>query len=163
MKIHTVSSQYGERYDRMFEKSNHSSSYMLSKRSKKSTTVNIFENNCPSSYLTTNNINKIDLLFNRVSESWWVKSFGVKHERINHNRSKNSRNKSSIDIFVIVYKNIWLNYVALIAKKYFSTKMGYHFHIRYFLFCLTFILMTFDFGIKFVNLNMLKFERYVLL
>ena len=107
---------------------------MLSRRSKKSTTVNIFENNCPSSYLTTNNINKIDLLFNRVSESWWVKSFGVKHETINHNRSKNSRNKSSIDIFVIVYKNIWLNYFAVIAKKYFSTTMEHNFHIIYLFF-----------------------------
>ena len=142
MKIHTVSSQYGERYDRMFEKSNHSSSYMLSRRSKNITTVNIFENNCPSSYLTTNNINKIDLLFNRVSESWWVKSFGVKHERINHNRSKNSRNKSSIDIFVIVYKNIWLNYFAVIAKSTLVQKWYMIFTLYTYFFLMAFILIT---------------------
>ena len=141
MKIHTVSSQYGERYDRMFEKSNHSSFYMLSRRSKKSTTVNIFENNCPSSYLTTNNINKIDLLFNRESESWWVKGFGVNHKKINHNRSKNSWNKSSIDIFLIVYKNIWLNYVALIAKKYFDAKIYIIFTLDTSYFLLAFLLI----------------------
>ena len=97
---------------------------------KKSTTVNIFENNCPSSYLTTNNINKIDLLFNRVSESWWVKSFGVKHETINHYRSKNSRNKSSIDICYCVQKYL-VKLLCCNCKKYFSTKMVYDFHILF--------------------------------